>query len=121
MNLAQQRLEIGLLLGQEAAHVTAWCGTGAPEADDVLDLPEGEAQPLALLHEGHDAQHVIAVLAVARVVALRRRKDSARFADAERLAAGAAPLHHLTDSHGGKVHPAPWGRVKSACSRLREI
>ena len=83
----------------------------------MRDLREREAQATALLDERQDVEHFIGIDTIARSCPLRRRQDAARLVHAKRLTAYAAALNDLPDSHGPKVDPAPWGRVKRVLQR----
>lgn len=117
MNRAQHRFKRGGFLLQQPLDVHAGCRAGAPQRDDALDLRKREAQATALLHERQDAEHVLGIEPIARSCPTRRRQDTARLVHAEGLTPYAAALNNLPDSHGPKVDPAPWGRVKRALQR----
>jgi len=112
VNGAQDRLERCGFLFQEPVDVDARRGPGAPQRDDVLDFRKREPETATLLDERQHAEHVVGVHAIARLGTTGRRQNPARFVHAEGLAADAAALDDLTDSHGPTVDPALWGQVK---------
>lgn len=109
-NLGEERLEIRFLLRQQAAHMGARCSPSLAEADDMFDLGEGQSQPLALLDEAEQGQHVGAIHAVARWGTVRCGQKPARFIQTKCLAADAAALNDFPCSHPrANDRPGPLG------------
>jgi hypothetical protein len=88
-----------------------------PEGHDMGDLSEGQTKPAGTSHEGQQAEDVSGVGAIAGCRPAGRREDASRLVEPERLTAQSTPRRYLANEepalHGGKIGPAPRGKVKS--------